>query len=415
MLARHLKKITSEAKNAGLILSTNNELKALSLSFAGFNVKMEVFIQMVMKEMKTFNDVMDQSTFDLIKNQFKKNYRNSLLKEKFLNDELFYKTLRQVYYTDFELHNEIDNVSFESFQKFVQTFFSSLKVQVLVSGNLTKAHALRIVSILQTYVSCEPLDEEFELTSRNYALPDGSNVLRAKSLMLNDDNSYTNIFYQCVDESLRARNLCQLIASILDPKAFNYLRSQNQLGYVVGTRYLQKHRVHGLVIYVASQERKHLHLEVQSQMEIFMNEIARKTIENLSDEDFETFKESRVKSLSADFSSIQDEANANWKEITQQDYVFDRYELAANVTRSLTKDDLQKFFTSITEENVRKLCIAVIGNKDQQNENDKLVQQREPILQLITENLQENENVITNLEDFRSRLVLQPVLKFSIQ
>lgn len=413
MLDRHLKKITSQSESAGLFLTTNVGRQSFSLFFNGFNDKMETFVEMVLSEMKAFIENMDQSVFNLVKNDLKKGYRNSLQNNKHLCNELLTEIVKHDYYTDIELYEEIDNVSFESLQKFVQKFFQNLKIQVLVQGNMTKSHALKLVNILQTHIACEPLDDEYELLVRNYALPTGTNVLRTKSLRPNNDNTYTEFFHQVLDVTLRSRSLCQLVASILDPKAFHYLRNQEQLGYSVGIRYFHSEGIIGLATHVISQERKHRYSKVQSKMESFISEVAKNVIEELTEEEFETFKESRIKSLLADFSSAQAEATANWKEITQQDYIFDRYELSAKVTGSLTKQDLLDFFNSTTQENFRKLSIAVIGSAQQSEVEGK--KNEELKAQLITDKLTENENVIADIEEFRNRLELQPVLKFAIE
>lgn len=415
MLDRHLKKITSQSDTAGLSLSTSVKHRGLGLLLNGYNDKMETFFEMVMSEMKALNGNMDQSIFDLEKSHLKKNYRNSLLGNRHLSTELFNEILRVDYYTDFELYEEIDNISIESLQKFTQMFFRKLKVQVLVQGNMTKAQALNIAGILQTHVACEPLDEEFELLHRNYALPVGSNVLRLTSLSLNNDNSYTSFFYQTIDVNLRSISLCHLVVSILDSRAFNFLRNQEQLGYSVGINYYKNVGILGFFVHVSSQEGKHRYAEVHSKMETFVNEVARKTIEDLTEQEFEPFKESRIKSLLADVSSAQTEATTNWNEITQQDYVFDRHELSAKVTESLTKQDVRDFFNSMTQENPRKIILAVIGNTQQSEVEGGKASDQEPKVQIIADKLTEEENVITNVEEFKDRLSLRPVLKFSIQ
>lgn len=246
------------------------------------------------------------------------------------------------------------------------------------------------------------------MKTRGYQLPLGTNVLRLKPLLMNDDNSYIKNFYQVGTESIRLVCLLRLLESILDPKAFEFLRTQHQLGYDVGIEQESHGGVLGLSVYVSSQEDKHSHLEVYQKMETFMNETAKKIIEELTDEDFESHQESRIKLLSATNLDLITEASKNWKEIKDFDYLFNRFELAAKVTKNLTKSDLQEFFSCFTHrDKVRKLSVQVVGNKetDEDSNEDKLE------VQLMTEKLTDDENLVTDVDEFRRKLFLYHVAK----
>lgn len=113
----------------------------------------------------------------------------------------------------------------------------------------------------------------------------------------------------------------------------------------------------------------------------------------------------------ADRKQLADEARLHWEEISSQEYVFDRSELAAKVSQEITKAELQEFYNSFTQpENMRKLCVQVIGNE----RIDEEVEDREPKLEILTESLASDENVIINIEELQSKMFLHPVVKFLI-
>lgn len=239
--------------------------------------------------------------------------------------------------------------------------------------------------------------------------------MRIKSLLVNDDNTFSKFFYQIGPNSLQVGSLSRMLEAILNPKAYDFLRSKEQLGYSVACGLEKRGGIIGLTVYVLSQEHKHLYSTVLSKMETFMDEVARKAIEELTDEDFERQKESRIKTLLAEDLSLSSEVGQNWPEIKEQDYVFDRSEMAAKKTRSLTKADLQDFFKSFTQpDNMRRLTIQVIGN--QASEGNAVEVKKNPNLnvEFISEKLNETENVIMSLEKFREKLFLYPVVKFEI-
>lgn len=170
-----------------------------------------------------------------------------------------------------------------------------------------------------------------------------------------------------------------------------------------------------MTVIVLSQEKKHLYSEVCGKMETFMNEVVQKTIDEITEEEFTSVKTSRAKALLADELDLDGEVSTNWDAVSDQEYVFDKKVLAAKVTESLTVNDLQQFFSTFTKpENMRKLSVQVIGNSSEETSSDD-VKDRQPSIELITEKLFDEEEVISNIVEFQSKLFLYPVVKFQMQ
>lgn len=407
----------AHASNAGYSIYPNMEKRTFILSFDGFNEKMETLIEMALKEVKRFIETMDEAVFETQKAAIKRRYFNGSLNSDDLLSDVFDKVICESFFTDYELYKEIDNITFEDLQKFVHKFFQKLKIQVLVQGNLRRSQAINILSLLKANFECEPLDgDSGKIAKRVFTLPSGINTIRMKSFMQNDDNSCLKNYYQFGPASLRTRNLNFLISSALETKAFDYLRNKEQLGYRVGSSYHTKNGIIGFVVFVSSQEQKHSYSKVLEKMEIFMRDIANKTIEELSDEEFESFKSSRLKSVSAEVKTLREDFNRNWEEIAEQEYIFDRYELSAKVIKSITKSDIQEYFKSFTQpENMRKLSIQVIGNEKSEEKSTDNSKERELNIEIMTEKLSDDENLVNNIEEFKSNLTLYPEVKFHIE
>lgn len=247
--------------------------------------------------------------------------------------------------------------------------------------------------------------QPFEQKLRGYQIPLGENTVRVKSMMRNDENSRIDNVYQVGPASIRSKCLLQLIKSILHPKAFDFLRNKQQLGYSVGVRFESEIDVYGLSVYVSSQETKHSYQEVYQIMELFMNEHAIVAIRDLEDEEFENFKDSLIKTLSADDLELADEVGRNWKEITKAKFTFNRNKLSINALKSLTKFDLQAFFESFTKpEKLRKLNIQVIGK----GAGEQAVEIPENTLQFMTKQANGKENLVTNVNEFKKNLIFHP-------
>jgi secreted Zn-dependent insulinase-like peptidase len=148
-----------------------------------------------------------------------------------------------------------------------------------------------------------------------------------------------------------------------------------------------------------------------------MNEVAKAAIDELTDDDFERFKQTRVKALLADKKLLSLEQHFNWTEISDNEYIFNRPELAAKVTKMLTKSDLQEFFSSFTKpENMRKLSVQVIGNEVVEGNSQEIDPNRELKVDIMRNKLTEDEqHVGEDIKDFQKSLVLHPIVKFKVE
>lgn len=228
--------------------------------------------------------------------------------------------------------------------------------------------------------------------------------------MPNAENSTFNNFYQIGPYSTRCDSLLQLLVSILSPKAFDFLRTKEQLGYDVGVYAQEFANVWGLSAFVTSQESKNNYQCVLEKLETFIEDIAPKVLEELSDEEFSTFVEARVKLLTTEDLDVDDENLRNWIEISKQKYVFNRPQVVAAETAVLTKREVQDFFRSFTSsENIRRLSVQVIGNKKNEETLKEVTVDAKLKVEFLGEKLQDKENLITSLEDFQNKMFLYPV------
>lgn len=407
-----LKKKLSQASRAGYSVSTSANMNGFFLSFEGFSDKIDLLVDIVTKVLPICIAESDDATFRSVRESLKKNSEEKLMATNGLSGSFFEKILVDKSFTAYDLYHIIDSITFENVKKFSNKFFKQLRIEFLAQGNVRRSQALKIAEIIQANLICDISPEAFELKHRAYQLPIGSNVLRMKSLSPNDNNSFIKSFYQMGPDTLRLRNLARLVEAILNPKVYDFLRSKEQLGYGVACKLESKGDAIGISLLVLSQESKNIYSKVYEKMNIFMTEVAAKSIDELSDEDFETFRESRVKSLSAGHRTLSEEASRNWNEIGEQDYIFDRFELAAEGTRRLTKLELQEFFKSFTQpDKVRKLSVQVIGN----TETDAVVERKELIVEFLGEKLSDDELVISNIEEFQTPLTLYPVVRFKLE
>ena len=231
-------------------------------------------------------------------------------------------------------------------------------------------------------------------------MPLGSNVLRVKLLMAGNATSEINIFYEVGSYTIQNDCLLLMLHTKLHSLLSDYFENISYLdnGIVFGS---SDGNVLGLNLSISSQEGKISYSEVLEKIEIFINEVSKKAIEGLTDEDFENAKQEKIKELISKYADVSHEVDRNWTEIRKRDAMFNRKEVMVETLKTLTKLELQEFFKSITQPGkMRKLSVQVIGNKEGEEVNEDYA------FEFITEKLSDDENLITNIEEFQRTLLL---------
>jgi secreted Zn-dependent insulinase-like peptidase len=203
--------------------------------------------------------------------------------------------------------------------------------------------------------------------------------------------------------------LTKILKKFIDPKVYDHLRSKQQLGYAVGCSFESYGGILGIAIIVISQEHKHKFTEIYQKINEFLETIIRPAIDEITDEEFENFKDAHIKDLQSEILTLSSEVSDNWDQIDTEYYTFNTDEVNAEVSKQLTKEDLQQFYHSFMDvENQRVLCLQIIGNEMKQ---EATAENKELNVELITDKFHNNENVITDIDEFQKHLHLYDVVK----
>lgn len=227
--------------------------------------------------------------------------------------------------------------------------------------------------------------------------------------MPNDENSYIKNLYQIGMKTKKTHNMNKILKKIIDPKVYDILRSKQQLGYAVGCQIESFGAVQAISIVVMSQEHKHKFTVVHEKIDEFVETVIIPAINDLTEEEFEKHKEARIKELQQDLLTLSEESSSNWEEIEFEYYMFDKFEVFADVTRKLTLEEFKEHFNSfMSPDKQRKLCIQVIGSGE--NNNNVTSEDNNNLNVEIIDERFTDQNVIANIEAFQKNMYLYPIL-----
>lgn len=433
MLTYHIRKKFYQANSANLTCSFGVSRTGINLTFKGYNEKMEMFIEMYLKELKNVVEIVNESSFDQYVATQKENFINGLRQVRGLGREYTSKILAAKFHLDYDMFKVLDQINHLDVQRFVPKLFKRMKIKILAQGNITADQTKRVVNIFETNLDCQPYDEvcrplikrisyfnlfffqPIDIRKRAYKLPPGKSFIRLKSLQENDDNSYIGNIYQIGPKNLKNYAMAKILRQFVDPKTYDYLRSKYQLGYAVGCGIDLTGEIMGFNIVVLSQEHKHRFNAVQIKIDDFIENTITNAIDELTDEDFGKLKDAHIKELQAEVLTLDAEVTSNYNEISDEFYLFNRKELSAEITRGISKIEFQQFYHSFMDrDKQRVLCTHVIGNDKRQRveETDENSQREVNDLKIefITESFT-NEFVIKNIEAFQNEMELYPAIR----
>lgn len=277
-------------------------------------------------------------------------------------------------------------------------FLKSLKFKILIEGNFTASQASEITQTVLNNFNGEGSTFKKIRESNANQIPQGTSYLRVKSLLPNDVNSVIKNYYQIGLATSESESLLELLVKIMREPLFNYIRTQEQLGYSVSCFSKKDENILGFTITVESQEKKNSSWTVDDKIEKFLKYFS-KYLQELNENDFETIKRSIISHKRSFEVDLESEVNRNWIEIRDSKYLFERHDIEARQMELLKKDDLVVFFNDhFLSSRVRKLSIHVVANSD--DGSDSLLQHGFLHLDLLTD----GKNTVKNIAQFKNSL-----------
>lgn len=167
----------------------------------------------------------------------------------------------------------------------------------------------------------------------------------------------------------------------MEEPLFNQLRTKEQLGYDVCCITQNVYGISGYSILVQTQADKYTTEHVDQRIEEFLTSSFSKIVRDLSEDDFDNFRDALTKEkLCADIDLLE-EVRRNWNEITNCQYMFDRLEREVLAIKRIKFKNLKKWIkNTVNGFNCRKLSIHVVGSKKSNEDVKEMISESMIIL-----------------------------------
>ena len=310
-----MKENSYSARVAGFRHLTECLSTGIKIELSGYVSTLHVLLEQVMKTLK---DPQVLQHFEVIKQ------RLSSTLENYASQQPYYQVFwlarqftRKNWYTHQQMLEELRALTVADVEKLYQSLFERMHIEILIGGGISEDEALRMSKKVETFFSPTALPLcQMDKNEKSLGIIPGSNFVHRhipnNSQIVDHCIAYHLYTGPRFHSPTRAKTF--LLGQMAETPAFDQLRTQEQLGYVVlsvaeedATEMRYKILIQG--------ERDPMHLEVR--IEAFFHIFAN-ILERMSDDTFDIHKESLIKKFLGDFGSknLEEEATRVWSYIS---------------------------------------------------------------------------------------------------
>nr|XP_053649483.1 nardilysin-like [Cherax quadricarinatus] len=399
--------------------------QGLVIKMNGFNQKLSQLLDLLLHHMESFENNLNEETFQGIRQQQMKSYHNAILKPCIVRKDIRLSVIQEVHWTSHQKLLEIKTVtSKDLLEEFVSKLFPSCHLRMLVQGNTTASQAIDMYKMVKARKGELLSLEKYPLSKlRTLELLNGSWVARVNGCNPADTNSSVINYYQYKEGSLMLEVLLEFIHMVMDEPVFDILRTREQLGYHVFCTNHITFGILGLSLTVNSQANKFSVAHVDERIEAFLQKFV-DIVKNMMASELSELKETLTSMKQTIDLTLSEEVERNWNEIVNEEYIFNRLkrqiELIKDITHKSVIECVQDIISSKDNPGYKKLSVQVVGASKPEDGTPPSLENllgQSNVVQLLGPNEDDSDrnfppdHFITDIASYKKQLKLYPITK----
>ncbi len=335
---------------AGLSFDVYKHSEGISLRVGGYNDKQALLLQHLLQRMvePTFTpDRFDDVRADMIRslqNTVAKRPSSQVIDD--LNEALVYGE-----WGEQALIAALQKTDLSDLNAYISRFWSSATAEVLIYGNYTVDKVQQLSTTLASVVSNAPAPT---LPAREVLQLAAGESAQYKVDVPHDD-SVVAWYLQGAGDSWQDKAATALTVQIMSSGFFQELRTEQQLGYVVGAVNYPKMEVPGLVLLVQSPVADAN--AVANAMQKFMQQVE----SGLDEAQFERHKVSLISDILRPDENLNERAEYYWQAIARKEFDFDGRQALADAVEALTLPAWKAYYEQVFLQQRHSLQVVAPG------------------------------------------------------
>ncbi|QFI38635.1 peptidase M16 [Moritella marina ATCC 15381] len=373
LLMEQLNSLTYQAEIAGINYHIYAHQGGFTLHLAGFAQKQLELLKLLIghRHLQT----VDNETFTSIRNQLLISWENH--KQAKPINRLFSEltsVLQPNNPSSERLAKALTSIKQEQLPEYLEKVYQNISVEVLVHGDWHKSQALEIGQYVKDKL--HPISTPGKETIRKLVdIRDTGSLVHEVAVEHND--AALIVYYQAPKISPKELAYYSLANHVMSSKFFYELRTQQQLGYVVGTGNIPLNRHAGLMFYVQSPHTAPTKLldAINDFIDFFPFGMI-----SFTEQQWQSSKQGLISKLREPDSNINGKSKRLWHSIGIKDSSFDKSERIAEALEKIERVDLIRFMVELKSRTSDRLIMATAHptqapdadiNRDEEHPVDK--------------------------------------------
>lgn len=349
LITDQLNEYAYPARLAGLTFSVKANSRGLEVNVAGYTDKQSLLMNKILFAIGQAS--FSEARFEKLKDDLIREWRNE---DKNLPYSVLAKKVARLQYLPYwgvkEYIDVLQKTSFSQFNQFAAEILRGAKLETLFYGNLYPQDAIKLSAVIEHQL----------LKKRSKRLPQLAKVLRSENkdnkswlyiYPLEHNDRAVELYIQALAPYIDDTAHMQLLTQILEPRFFNQLRTEKQLGYVVSVFPMPIRNVEGSFFVVQSPN-------VNASILIDeMNNFLSGSSATLT-ESFAENKAALLAELREPMLSLNEQSEKFWQSILLNDYEFNRQQELINAVAKITPESLRKYYDAAFLQKNRRLWLS---------------------------------------------------------
>jgi insulysin len=352
-----LNEIAYPARVAGLAYDFSADIDGLTIVISGYTDSARMLLDEIGRRLKTF-EISEQQFAD-IKDRKLREWKNARMGEAWNVARVISRTIRKEKYYGFDsLVKEGTTLNLSDMKKFADSLYHKIRIEGLVCGNVTADEAISLSRLLKSYTPSAPLDEKDVFKQRILIEKNKDPLTYIERLETNNSCLWRSIHLGSDNPELRMA--VQVLEKFISPQFYAYMRTQQQLGYIVWTAAPEDNGQ--LYLFFVTQSESHPADQIRLKADEFMKGLTAE-FEGLSDEEFAEYKAALREDLLKKPKSIE-EKRVLFQALTfDYDGDFDRLQNNLDALEGLTKTRVAELLSNIVNPDARKITDILLFAK----------------------------------------------------
>lgn len=303
------------ATTIGLTYYLHVQRQGISIHTSGLSANQMLLLEQILQQM--LQQQFSEHRFDELKRQLSRHWRNSSKNKPVAQLFSQLSALLQPLNPEIELlADALDALPFTQFINFQQQLLRQVHIESLLLGNWSAAQARQLQTILQTW--------QTQLPTTGHRLQNPTFKIQGHGpvwlQLQTDHNDHALVIYLPAQHTTAEQMALFMLANhVLSPEYFHQLRTEQQLGYLVGTGYVPINTLPGIAFYIQSPatDCEKLYDATVSFFRAFLDDTAA-----MSEQEFSDVKQGLLAQLNERDNSLGARAKRYWLALGQQDYSF---------------------------------------------------------------------------------------------